>query len=72
MSFAFEVTDEDVWAVLREMGVECTLDSQEVKVALEKIQAQDDRVTKAALYGDDLDEQTRYAREEIKGILSED
>jgi hypothetical protein len=28
-------------------------------------------VTKAALYGDDLDEQTRYAHEEIKGILSE-
>jgi len=73
MSQAFQITEEDVWAVLNRMSIPCGLDSPEVQAAFEKVSGEDEdaRIEKEALRGDDLDDQTGYALDEIETILKE-
>lgn len=66
MSAAFEATADDVYVVLRNVGIDKTLD--ECGAILETIDLAD--VEQAALYGDDLDEQTDFAHQEIHHQLT--
>jgi len=60
--FAFEVTSDDVRAV-----VGCDDETAEELFRVLELAA----IEKAALYGSDMDEQTRYAYAEIKRQLKE-
>lgn len=64
MCTAFEITTDDVEIVLRRMGR--TDDPDEIFDQLDC-----GAIEKAALYGDDMDEQTRYAYEEIETQIKE-
>lgn len=62
---AFEVTADDVFVVLSAAGVDTTLDACES--VIDTLDLAD--VEQAALYGDDLDEQTEFAHQEIRDQL---
>lgn len=61
MSNAFQISEDDVMTVLYGMGRRC--DEETAARILAVIDAA--AVEKAALYGDDLVQQTEYAHEEI-------
>lgn len=66
--FEFEVTVEDVLNVLEDdLGRDVTEEQAEAMLD----QLDDGAIEKAALYGDDMDTQTRYALEEIKRQILE-
>lgn len=65
---AFEVTIEDVHAVLKNHGSDVGLDSQEVHDAYYSLDL--DRVSQEAMMADYLDEQTEMAHKEIARQLS--
>ena len=67
MSNAWETTDEDVINVVREMGY--VANEHAVKHILDNIDHTE--IEKAALHGNDMDEQTRYAYDEIKRQIIE-
>lgn len=72
MSQAFEVTQEDLWIVLLPTNNHLKMDSPELEKLFNDVIAPESyRIEKAALYGNDLDEQTEYAHEEIAKILQE-
>jgi len=60
--YAFEVTPEDVQQVMN-----CSEEEAEHYIDVLDMGA----VEKAALYGDDIDEQTNYAYDEIRRQLAE-
>ena len=62
MSFAWETTVEDVWGVLRHYG-----GNHAYETILDMLDH--DAIEKAALYGNDIDEQTNYAFAEIERQL---
>lgn len=64
-SLAFEITAEDVVAAAQSRGVELDLDTAEGLIPSLDASA----IEKAALHGDDIDDQTRYAQEEIASQL---
>lgn len=70
-SLAFEATAEDVAAAALAKGVELDLNAAEALLPSLDAAA----IEKAALHGDGIDDQTRYAQEEIasqmdaKGLL---
>jgi hypothetical protein len=64
---AFEVTADDVFVVLRHAGIVKSLD--DCQVILDDIDAA--QVEHSALYGNDLDEQTRYAHQDLHAQLVE-
>lgn len=70
MGAGFEVTVEDIQAVLAMEGRPASYGEAEAILA-EHVGAAAGRVEKAALRGDDLDEQTGYAYEEIADVLRE-
>jgi len=62
VSLAFEITDEDVdWAINSHSSKAITMDD----AAKIKEQLDNSLVEKAALYGNDIDQQTQYAHKEI-------
>lgn len=67
MSHAFEITSDDIQTVLIQLHLPSS--DADVAQAAERLRPHDARVTRAALRGNDLDEQTRYAHEEIADIL---
>lgn len=67
MSFAWETTVEDLKNVLARMGRK--LRPESVKVTYEELDQ--GAIEKAALYGNDMDEQTRYAYDEIERQIKE-
>jgi hypothetical protein len=69
MSNAWETTDEDIINVVRDIRMGKIASEPAVKRILENLDH--DSIEKAALNGNDLDEQTRYAYEEIKKQLIE-
>lgn len=68
MGMAFGISVDDVSAVLAKMGRETSDES-----LLESLLGQLDtyKIEKAALYGNDIDEQTTYAYQEIETQLKE-
>lgn len=70
MSQAFEVTPDDVKNVFDSHYQTIGYDEAE-RIFNEHIQPQADRIEKAALYGNDMAEQTRYAYDTIAEILYE-
>lgn len=67
MSNAWETTTEDVLNVIHDMGRKATSEKvEEIMEELDQFSIED-----AALNGDSLDEQTRYAYEEIKRQIIE-
>ena len=68
MSFAFQITRDDVANVLATAGQPQLQETAE-EVLLTSDNA--DRIEKAALRADELDEQTGYAYEEMRDILEE-
>jgi hypothetical protein len=70
MSMAFEVSEDDLSTVLDKHNVRYT-DESLAKMFDEHIMDEDSRIEKAALYGNDMDEQANYAQEEIEKILKE-
>ncbi len=72
MNVAFEVTPEDLLSVLEKHNIPMELDSPELDAMFKKhIAPPYVRIERAALYGNDIDEQTDFAREEIETILIE-
>lgn len=65
VSMAFEATADDVFAVLRNAGIEKSIDECEKLVELLDLAD----IEQAALYADDLDEQTEFAHQEIHDQL---
>jgi hypothetical protein len=70
MNNAFEVTPDDVSTALANIGKPVTDDSAQAMFD-EYIAAEADRIEKAALYGNEIEEQTNYAHAEIIAILKE-
>lgn len=70
MSMAWETTDEDVRTVLHARLARWPTDA-EVEEALDHLDGEDDRITKAALRGDEIEEQLTFAYLEIGAILDE-
>ena len=70
MSQAFEVTPDDVKNVF-DSHYQTITDEEAAKIFEEHILPEDDRITKAALYGNDMAEQTKYAYDTIAEILYE-
>lgn len=69
MSMAFEVSHEDVATVCRAHGI---TQHDQIERCFDLVtQKFDERVTRAALWGNDLDKQTQYALAEIERILLE-
>jgi len=66
MSLAFEITEEDVLNVLTAHDV----GGSWLDYCMELVQLEDDRITKAALHGTDIEQQTEYAYAEIEEILA--
>ena len=72
MSCAWEVSIEDVQLVLSQrLGIDLSLDDPELEEAFDSVASDSGRVEKAALYGDEMDEQIGYADDEIEAILRE-
>ena len=72
MSLAWETTREDVHTVLTQrLGLDVDLERQEVETAFDLVAEEVDRIEDAALRGDDMDEQTDLAHDEIEAILRE-
>ena len=71
MSQAFGISRGDVHSVMLRMGIYCKENDEQVTNAFDMVISEDDRITEAALYGDDLEEQTKYAYDEIQEILME-
>jgi hypothetical protein len=73
MSLAFEFTSEDAYNVLRRMGHK-KLGSEDpiVEEAFDALCAEDGCIEDAALYGDDLGEQTELAYLEMEKILRQE
>ena len=72
MSNAWEITEEDVYVVLKEHGLlEDSLTSKILDKAFEEVSRQSDRVEKAVLFYTDFDEQGKAALSEIENILIE-
>ena len=71
--YAFEVTKEDIFNVLmnNDLIPVADYDNPLVDEALDIVRDEESRVEAAALMGDDIDEQTDYAYEEIYDILRE-
>ena len=65
MSYAWEVTDDDIRTALKNLGVRAT--QANINRAADLLDY--DAVEKAALYGDELDEQAEYALKEIMDQL---
>lgn len=68
MSFAFEITSEDVLTVANDR-LKLGVDEAQADKLLDDIDTK--MVEDGALYGDDMDEQTEYAYEEIARQLKE-
>jgi len=68
MSFAWEITQADIMAILQANNIADKDNATSEKILYEIDVA---RVQKAALRGDDINEQTQYANEEITDILQE-
>lgn len=68
MSMAFQVTDEDIDSILVKSGKS---PADELLLIRIMDSLDHDQITKAALYMDDLDEQTTSAHEEIELQLKE-
>lgn len=68
LSTAWEVTEEDIANVLSEHEIKNEADKLAANLLVE---IDTDRISKAALYSTDFDEQCEYARNEIKEILRE-
>lgn len=67
MSNAWETTPDDILNVIHDMGKKAGPDKvHEILDNLDQFKIED-----AALYGDDMDEQTNYAYEEIKKQITE-
>lgn len=65
--YAFEVTAEDIFVVLTNAGIDKSYeDCMQLIDMIDEVDVED-----AALHGDDLDEQTKYAHEEILRQLAE-
>ena len=62
MSFAYEVSIEDVQQVLAEGGMSLSLE----KAGTFRNQLDFRKIEQAALYGDEINIQTKYARSEIR------
>jgi hypothetical protein len=70
MNTAFEITPNDVAAVLRRHGKVKSHDDPLIEQVFDGLDV--DRVEKAALYYTDLDDQTASALDEIENILIEE
>jgi len=70
MSTAFEITSEDVRNVMKLNGYSVDEAAAE-KIFQDVIAPEDGRIEKAALYGNEMEEQTKYAYQEIAKILRE-
>jgi len=70
MSAAFEITSEDVRSVMEINGRPVDEATAE-KLLHDVIAPEDGRIEKAALYGNEMEEQTEYAYQEIAKILRE-
>ena len=66
-NYAFEVTPEDIITVCNELGT--TIDEIKANSIISKLDMK--KIVDAALFGDDIDEQTEYAHEEIKDQIKE-
>lgn len=74
LSTAFAVTPDDVFNVMKDAGEQlgyCYAEEIFERHIKEHV-CEGGRIEKAALYGNDLDEQTKYAYEEITKILVEE
>lgn len=70
MSFAWEVSDEDVAIVLKRHGVYDSKTADRARDLCREVEA--DRIEKAALAYNDFDEQVSSALDEIENILIEE
>jgi hypothetical protein len=70
MSTAFEITSEDVRSVMEINGRPVDEATAE-KLLHDVIAPEDGRIEKAALYGNEMEEQTEYAYQELAKILRE-
>jgi len=70
MSTAFEITSEDVRNVMEANGRPVNESTAE-KLFKDMIAPEDGRIEKAALHGNEMEEQTEYAYQEIAQILRE-
>lgn len=61
MSNAWQTTDEDIMNVMARHGVE--LDEEEIEFILSRLDH--DAIERAALFGDEIEDQTGYAYDEI-------
>lgn len=74
MSMAWETTYEDVYSVLVQIDGAGNEDATEklAREAFDQLDPADhERIEKAALWGDEMEEQVEYAHDEIKKILEE-
>ncbi|ACO47527.1 Hypothetical protein Deide_1p01050 (plasmid) [Deinococcus deserti VCD115] len=69
MSAAFEITQEDLRAALDRLNLPA--DETTLERAAEVAFAENERITKAALCGEHLEEQTRCGMDELVAVLSE-
>ena len=70
MSNAWETTSDDVLIVLEQNGVEVSVDVEEWRLdEIVDFQLDHEAIEKAALNGDDMEQQTNYAHDEIKKQL---
>ena len=71
MSMAWETTSNDVLIVMEQNGIQVDVDMEEWKVDEIVAKLDHDAVEKAALYGDEMEQQTEYAYKEITRQLKE-
>lgn len=67
MQLAFELTPDDTLAVLIRLGL--PTDEASVSRAFGLVTSHQDRIIRAALYGEDLETQTQYALDDIENLL---
>jgi len=71
MSYAFQVTADDVELVMNAHSQGVSAEEAE-EIFDQHIAPQAERIEKAALYGNEMEEQTEYAHKEIAAILVEE
>ena len=69
MSLAWEVSSEDIVNVMTDHGVQIELDDPRLENIISSLDH--NKIEQAALFGDDIDEQTEFANENIKEQLLE-
>ena len=71
MSYAWEISDEDIFTVLNAHGIVSSVDDEDVSNGLAYMQDKDHVVMAAVLACTELDDQSKAALHELEKLLAE-